>query len=222
MSAASVPDPTTQPSRSARLLDLVRKLIQHGRELSATIRRRAFTDPDSVRCCFGTTDIAQILASISRGLHRANALEARIVRNAARLDAAPAGPDALGAASPRRPRTPRPAAAAPATDQVDPRLARLPTPEQIAADVRRRPIGAVIADICRDLGVMPSHPLWRELQLAIMRHGGNPARLAMDLTRRAIDAVTATWPPGMVLEWPAPNPPFQPAPRAGPPRTRPP
>jgi hypothetical protein len=212
MSAASTPHPTTQPSRSACLLDLVRKLIDYGRELATTVRRRAFTDPNSVRCCFGSADIALILASISRGLHRANALEARIVRNAARLDAA-----APGAASSRSPRTPRPAAAAPAADEADPRIARLPTPEQIAAEVRRRPIGAVIADICRDLGIMPSHPLWREVQVVVMRHGGNLARLTMDVIGRAIDAVTATWPPGTVLEWPAPDAAFQPPPSTGPP-----
>ena len=43
--AANAPDPPTQPSRSARLLDLVRKLIDYGKELAATIRQRAFTDP---------------------------------------------------------------------------------------------------------------------------------------------------------------------------------
>jgi hypothetical protein len=41
--------------------------------------------------------------------------------------------------------------------------------------VRRRPVGAVIADICRDLGILPSHPLWRELSEAIIRLGGSLA-----------------------------------------------
>ena len=44
--AANAPDPPTQPSRSANLLGLVRKLIDYGKELAATIRQRAFTDPD--------------------------------------------------------------------------------------------------------------------------------------------------------------------------------
>ena len=87
--AANAPDPPTQPSRSASLLGLVRKLIDYGRELAATIRQRAFTDPTSVRCCFGTADVALILARICRGLHRADALEARLLSNAHRLDAAP-------------------------------------------------------------------------------------------------------------------------------------
>ena len=61
----------------------------------------------------------------------------------------------------------------------------LPTPEQIAAEVRRRPIGAVIADICRDLGIMPDHPLWRELQHLIICYGGSLANLVKDILDRA-------------------------------------
>jgi hypothetical protein len=198
--AAEATDPTTQPSRSASLLALVRKLIDYGRELAATIRRRAFTDPSSVICCFGTADVALILARITRGLHRADALEGKIIRNADRLDAAPPA-----APSQPRPRAPRPPAP-PATAETDPRLARLPTPAQIAAEVRRRPIGAVIADICRDLGIMPSHPLWRELQLVIIRHGGNLARLVKDILDQAfpLAAIARRRSPAPPPRFPAP------------------
>jgi hypothetical protein len=200
--AAEASDPPTQPSRSAQLLGLVRKLIDYGKELAATIRRRAFTDPSSVRCCFGTVDVAMILARISRGLHRADALEAKLIRSADRLDAAPPA-----APSQSRPRAARPAAA-PITGEADPRLARLPTPAQIAAEVRRRPIGAVIADICRDLGIMPSHPLWRELQLVIIRHGGNLARLVKDILEQAfpIAAIAPPRSPAPPPRFPAPVP----------------
>src|SRR4029077_18768899 len=92
----------------------------------------------------------------------------------------------LAAPSQPRPRAPRPAVA-PATAEADPRLARLPTPAPIAAEGRRRPIGSVIADICRDLGIMPSHPLWRELQLVIIRHGGSLARLVKDILTNALE-----------------------------------
>ena len=195
--AANAPDPPTQPSRSASLLGLVRKLIDYGRELAATIRQRAFTDPTSVRCCFGTADVALILARICRGLHRANALEARLLSNADRLDAAP-----RGASSPGKPRAPRPAAA-PAADATDARLIHLPTPDRlatgldpvVAAKVRRQPIGAVIADICRDLGIMPSHPLWRELQMAIISECGNFAGLVKDILEQAFP-IAAGAPPG--------------------------
>jgi hypothetical protein len=179
--AASVPDPTTQPSRSARLLDLVRKLIDYGKELATTLRQRASTDLrfDAVR--FGTSDLALILARITRGLNRATALEARLLQNAARLDAEPA-PSSRAPPRPRQ-RTAQPAARR--AHQADDLLAHLPTPEQIAAEVRRRPVGAVIADICRDLGILPSHPLWRELQHAIIRYDGSLANLMEDILDRA-------------------------------------
>jgi hypothetical protein len=186
MSAApKAPDPPTPPTRSGHLLELVHKLIDYCRELAATIRRRAFTDPTSVICCFGTADVALILARITRGLLRADALEARLIRSADRLDAAPPA-----APSQPRPRAPRPPAA-PAAAETDPRLARLPTPAQIAAEVRRRPIGAVIADICRDLGIMPSDPLWRDLSLVIIRHGGSLARLVKDILDQAFPLAAA-------------------------------
>ncbi|HME25048.1 MAG TPA: hypothetical protein VKI44_27600 [Acetobacteraceae bacterium] len=75
----------------------------------------------------------------------------------------------------------------------------MPTPEQIAAEVRRRPIGAVIADICRDLGIMPSHPLWQELHVVIIRYGGSVANLVKGILARAFQRPATAWPPN----WPA-------------------
>jgi hypothetical protein len=49
---------------------------------------------------------------------------------------------------------------------------------------RRRPVGAVIADICRDLGIVPSNPLWRELSRGIIENGGNLATLFKDTCKR--------------------------------------
>ena len=148
--AASPPttQPDPQPSRAGRLLSLVRKLIDYGKELVATVRQRVASDPIFARTGFGTTDIALILTRIARGLHRAQALEDRVTRCAALLDAGPRRARGQSKA--------RPSAARPLTAPPDPRLAGLPTAEQIAAEVRRRPIGAVIADICRDLGILPS------------------------------------------------------------------
>ena len=86
----------------------------------------------------------------------------------------------------------------------------MPTPEQIAAWVRRRPIGAVIADICRDLGVMPNHPLWSELRILIIRHGGSLANLVRDILDRAFHHHPASaWPlspfPAPALQSPSPS-----------------
>jgi hypothetical protein len=94
MSAAEAPDP--KPSRASGLLSLVRRLIDYGRQVAITLR----TNPRP----FGTSDIALILARITRGLLLAEALEVRIIRTAARIDAEPAPPRVASHARPR-PRT---------------------------------------------------------------------------------------------------------------------
>jgi hypothetical protein len=187
--ATQVPDPATpgkdRPSRFGCLLDLVRKLIDYGKELATTLQQRATTTTpdDAALRPFGTRDIGLILARITRGLLRASVLEARVVELVARPDAPPAPSSPSRAPAQHAPRAPRPAAARP-RDAADPRLALLPTPEQIAAEVRRRPIGAVIADICRDLGILPSHPLWIELSVVIVRYRGSLAALFKDIADR--------------------------------------
>ena len=57
--------------------------------------------------------------------------------------------------------------------EVDPRIANLPTPDDIAAQISRRPAGAVIADICRHLGIAPADRLWREICLVVLENGGS-------------------------------------------------
>jgi hypothetical protein len=197
------------PSRTGRLLGLVRALIDYGRQLAGTLQQRtSATSLADVTRNFGTIDSGEILARITRGLLRAAALETRLASRLVREQAASAAP------SPRRPRAARPVdrSASPA----DPRPTRLPTPEDIAAEVRRRPIGAVIADICRDLGIMPSNPLWRELPLAIIANGGNLATLVKDILKRLfpypINPPATERPAG-----PAPHLPFAVTPGTGPP-----
>jgi len=208
---ADAPQPTTQPdhqpSRSGRLLSLIGKLIDYGTALAATVRQRVAADPSFARTGFGTADLAVIFARIARGLHLAQALEARVLRRAAWLDKEP------------RPRTARPAPrprppASPLAETSDPLLGHLPTTEQIAAAVRRRPIGAVIADIYRDLGILPSHPLWREVQQAMRQFGGSLARLLRDILDRAFPLQPPTQapamqaaPPGLALAPPGTGPP---------------
>jgi hypothetical protein len=99
---------------------------------------------------------------------------------------------------------------------ADTSLAHLPTPEEIAAEVRRRPIGAVIADICRDFGIVPSNPLWRELSLVIIENGGNLATLFNDTWKRI--SVWLLNPPAAVdPAASAPDLPFAVTPGTGPP-----
>ena len=183
MSEPAAAPAVTPVSRFRRVLDVVRKLIDYGKDLATALQRRAATTHlATVTFSFGTSDIGLILARITRGLLLANALEGRLVELAAR----PEGPPKPSRAPAQRaPREPRPAAVRP-NGETDPRLAPLPTPEQIAAEVRRRPVGAVIADICRDLGILPSHPLFRELSSAIIGYGGSLARLFTDILDRVL------------------------------------
>ena len=168
------------PSRTGRLLTLVRTLIAYGRHLAAALQQRTTaTDLGDVPRHFGTIDIGEIVARITRGLLRAAALEARLISHPIRE---PAAPGTLTAPPHRQPRAARPEDGSAAAGE--PRIARLPTPGDIAAEIRRRPAGAVLADICRDLGIVPSNPLWREISAAIISYGGNLATLLADIFDR--------------------------------------
>jgi hypothetical protein len=191
------------------LLDLVRKLIEYGKELAATLHQRAAENPYFAPLNFGTNDLAVALARITRGLLRAQALEERLARLAARPNRQP-GPDAAKLS--RKPRAARPAVQR--AQVPDSPLAQMPTPREIAAAVRRQPIGAVIADICRDLAILPNHPLWRELQNAIMKHGGSYVRLLKHVITRnyrlAFEIAAPPEPASAFLRVPAPTGPGPP------------
>jgi hypothetical protein len=220
---AQAPAPTTEPdphragagipSGIGRVLSLVRKLIDYGKQLAATVQERAsapgfafFAKP------FGTADLAVILARITNGLRYAAALEARLCARAERgQDLGPAPIRLPAARAPRPALQAAPPDAQPAGPAQDPHLARLPTEEEIAAEVRRRPIGAVIVDICGDLGIAPGHldrAFWDEISHAIMMHGGSLVRFLSNLHDQLFAVVTGNhadddWP-----GWPGPPPPL--------------
>ncbi len=197
----------------------VHTFIAYGKNLADTLQRHAAA-PHLLPCfafvarIFGTTDLPPILARITRGLLRAAALEARLRRRAAR------GRD-LGSNAPRPPAPRKPSAAKPATAPAepaqDPSLARLPTPEEIAAEVRRRPIGAVLVDICLDLGIVPGQmdrATWDELCLVLIGHGGSLARLLFPKDKRRSADPTEDSP--SLSDNPSGSPSLGPIPIAGP------
>jgi hypothetical protein len=199
---------------TARLLGIVRKLIDYGKELAVTLQQRtAATNLAAITRPFGKIDIALILARITQGLHRAAALEARLIDRAQQEEA---GLPAVSASPLRQPRATPPAARCPS--DADSRIARLPTPEQIAAEVRRRPVGAVIADICREFGIRPNHPLWRELSSAIVMNGGDLNALLTDIFKRVYTATPERMPAERTAS-PVPCPRSARPSATGPPRT---
>src|SRR5271166_2324183 len=233
--AAQAPTPTTAPdppranadtpSRLGRVLSLVRKLIDYGKQLVGTVQQRAaapgfalFAKP------FGTADLAVILARITNGLRRAAALEARLCQRAARgRDLTPSPIRLPAVRGPRPARQVAPPDAQPEPQRAghaeDPRLARLPTEEEIAAEVRRRPVGAVIADICHDLGIAPGRldrAFWDEINHAIMMYGGSLARFLGDLHERQCAFRTGDHSDSADPGWPA-APPRLLTPATGPP-----
>jgi hypothetical protein len=177
-SVASVqPDATRAvPPCVGKVLGLVRTLIAYGQNLADTLRQHA-TNPQVLPCfafvanILGTTDLALILARITRGLLRAAALEARLAKRAAHGRELKPAPIRLPSARERglpKPTTPN---SGPVEDL---------SPEEIIAKDRRRPIGAVLAEICLDLGIVPGQmdrSAWDELRRAVILYGGSLATL---------------------------------------------
>ena len=140
-------------SRARRFLSVVRRLIDYGKGLAATLQQRTpgSNHPPEQLMTFGTRDIALILQRISRALNLAAALDVILARRALRREPPP--------------RTTEPAQRQPYPAERRARevwslLSLMPTTEEIAAELRRRPAAAVLADIFRDLGLVPSHPLY--------------------------------------------------------------
>jgi hypothetical protein len=182
------------------VLSLLRKLIDYGQDLVHLVQQRAAAGTLlTVALRFGTQDAAVILARIARGLLLANALEARLISRPERLDA---GPALAGSAGVRAPpggaeRTFRPALKRPALPDV-------PTAEEIAAALRHRPAAAVIGDICRDLGIVPAHPLWGEVMAVLSEHGGGFVKYFRNVMDRMCLWLTAR--AAVYAEvWPAPR-----------------
>jgi len=164
------------PPRIRQVLGVVRMLIAYGKNLAETLENHA-SQPQELPCfrfiasIFASRDIAQILARIRRGLLRAAAFEDRL------RDRAATGRDIrplrTRPRSERKPRTAR-STLPPAFDP------RFPSIEQIANQVRRRSIGAVLVDICLDLGIIPGQmdpASWNELGQDLAQYGGDLSNL---------------------------------------------
>ena len=185
--------PRPIPGRIGAVLNVLAVLIAHARHFAATATTRAAA-PEfaTVAAVFGTYNLPTILHRMQRGILRALALQHYLLARAARghnlrfvwptrvalqpHHIPPTEPAPRARAAPRPPYRPDPAVLGP----DDPRASRMPTPEELAADVRRRPVGRTIAYICMDLGIAPGlcdGAFWNRVEKLLRRYGGSLGRL---------------------------------------------
>ena len=206
---ASPPDPPsdqpgeTVPEHIVYLLHAARMLLGYGRHLLETLQQRA-TAPAfaAIFACFGTAQLATIIAHLNRGILRAAALERMLLARAATgrdipfaeprdrpraepAQPAPADPQAEPPAKPKPRPKPEPRSTGPTGG--NPRGFVMPTRQEIERQVRRRPVGRTIAEICLDLGVMPRFckpEFWNGLFELITYFGSSVTPLMREKFRR--------------------------------------
>ena len=176
-----------QEPRSRRLRALIDDLILFGKVLIETLTLEPASEV-AARLIkqFGTENIAAIIARITRGIMLATALDERVARCAKQIDGPPRiRPDNGVKRAERQRSAKRPAAADGAS-----LLIRMPTAVEIAASIRKRTIGAVLADIAHDLGLTEYDPLFMRIFGALQ--GAPCSRSVIRLLQPRIDA---TYPP---------------------------
>lgn len=173
------PAPAVAPTRTARLLGVLRALIAFGKQLAATVQNPPAAEAHiDIAVRFGTYSVALILARITRGLQLAGALETKLALREHRPDPVRTVP-ARPPSSPK-PRTPRTKPSQPR--DTDPAI--LPTAEEIAEKLRRHPAHIVLREICSDLGLLPSDPLYHDVEDVLMRCNGDIMALWLDARKR--------------------------------------
>ena len=187
------------PERIGRLLTLVQFLIGYGKECAATLRQQAVTPQFrlTMQARFGTSDLARILIRIGRALKLAAALDTRLRQLAVtgqdiktQTELARVSPSTLASRSTTTADR-RAAGSGTVPDTLDDDL---PSEAQIVAMIRRGKTGAVIAEICRGLGLVPgvvSPQQWSEVHHAIITFGGKFAKLLCDILFRIQGCVAA-------------------------------
>ncbi len=203
IAASSNPPQDQCASNIQVLLHAVRVLLTYGSHLIDTVRSRAAAPNfNAIAACFGTANLTTILAHLNRGILRAAALERVLLARAATgkdIDFVQRrGPEPQPVSSPADVQPEQPAIAHP-TRKHAPRPSRpagwddpelfMPTPEDLERQVRCRPIGRTIYDICIDLAVVPGFchsAFWNELFDIMTWFGGGRSvgRLMRQKARR--------------------------------------
>ena len=200
MTPAEANPAPTRPilGRIGAVLKVIRILIDHARTFAANARTIAAAPEFApAAAVFGTYDVPLILLRLQRGMLRALALQRYLLARAAkgrnlrfpwpqRADLLPhhrppAQPAHVQPASAKRAAPARLRQREPALlRDDDPRAYYLPTPDELDAEVRRRPIGRTISYICLDLGIRPCFCdgiFWNRLDRVLRYYGGTLERL---------------------------------------------
>ena len=188
---------STMPEYITALLHAVGILLGYGRHLLETVRQRAAAPTfPAIAACFGTANLSTILAHLNRGTLRAAALERFLLARAAtgrdinmvirrtRADEAQPAPADPQADQPAKPKAAKRPSLPPGSD--DPELF-MPTPEDLDRQVRRRAVGRTIAEICRDLAVVPGFctpAFWNGIFEIMHYFGGSVADVMREKTNR--------------------------------------
>ena len=190
--AATTPTPKRPhpiPGRIGSVLKVLYAFIAHARQFASTATARAAAPEFApAAAVFGTYDLPVILLRMQRGILRALSLQRYLLARAARgrnlrfiwpryVDLQPhhrppASPTPVKRSTPIRPRHKEPTLLGP----DDPGASYLPTPEELDAEVRRRPVGRTITYICMDLGIVPTlceAEFWIKVEKIFRRYGGN-------------------------------------------------
>ncbi len=189
------------PEDIAVVLRAVGILLGYGRHLLGTVRQRSTTPTfPALAACFGTANLATILAHLNRGILRATALQnmlfARaetgrdieiVTRRGRTEDETQSTPTVPQPEQPADQTVPRKAARPSLPPgRNDPELF-MPTLEDLERQVRRRAVGRTIAEICGDLAVVPGFctpAFWNALFELMHYFGGDVAKVMRDKTQR--------------------------------------
>ncbi len=182
------------------LLHAVGILLTYGRHLIDTVRLRAATPNfNAIAACFGTSNLATILAHLNRGLLRA--------LRPSNASFSPAPPPAAtspssSAASARRKRKRNPPRPPPSPSRRTPpaharfppaqpagttQNSSMPTFQDLERQARRSPVGRTMLKICLDLAVVPGFchsAFWNELFELITYFGSGVHKLMREKSRR--------------------------------------
>ena len=163
------------PPGIAQVLYVVRFLIDYACHIAAKAEECAVRgDISPVTIPFvKTIEIDQLIIRVARGLRRALAMQAMLQLFATD------GRDLKPVPRRQHPHVGGARRNGPERDTA-PKPERLPSAAEIAAELQRRPIGAIVADICHDIGIVPSDltdEQWDALRSVINAYGGDTMRL---------------------------------------------